>query len=315
MSSFGYSEVALMISGPITQRYLDAKQNVAACETNLTVGKYVLDDVMGFRRVVELSNEEFKKYDFGKTRNGQFTTTSEAVSINEGVDQINNLIKMMDLTSDGLEALSPVNQKVVKACAASVVGANGDFDAKVPQFAKNCEEKNNQAYRIMYNSNSPKTLIAMAKDSTSIFDGMMMRNARVQLVQKMDEKNISADTKMNTNIDHLLEITKSNEIIGSKRGEAKSIAGTSYAARLSNAQIQYMCKDKVDDKNVSMNSVLDDLGKSNSEEKADTPKRTSRGRSRSVDARKSKFIDTYSTSNTSGTNDKEKSASSDGPKY
>ena len=184
LSALGYSEVALKVSGPITQRYLDAKQNVAACETNLTVGKYVLNDIMTFKEVLELKDENFQKQDYVKTRNGQFTSTGNAVTINEGVAQINNLIKMMDLTSDGLEALSPIDVAVIKACSASVLDANGDYDKIAKDFVKECNDKNNQAYSIMYTSNSPAVIDEMAKSERSIFDKTMIGEHAMAEVQK-----------------------------------------------------------------------------------------------------------------------------------
>ena len=119
----GYGDLGLRISGPITQVYLDAKQNVTKCEKNLKIGKSVLSKVCNFEYVHELSDEYIAKNNAVKSQiyNGQFTFTDAGkntktkdkkyLTLDESVSQLSNFLEVM-----GQPPLSPIDREIVKSC-------------------------------------------------------------------------------------------------------------------------------------------------------------------------------------------------------
>ena len=111
-AAYGYGELGLRISGPITQKFLDAKQNVTKCEKNLKIGKTILSAVCKFQYVRELSSEYMNGKEASQVYNGHFTVDRQhPMTIGEGVTQLDNLLAIM-----GQPRLTDIDKKIVTAC-------------------------------------------------------------------------------------------------------------------------------------------------------------------------------------------------------
>lgn len=130
LAQYGYAELALRISGPITQKFLDAKQNVNKCEKNLKIGNAVLGAACRFQYVEELQPGYIEKAihidkdkdpeGYAKKReavmsqiyNGSFRVEPERqITAEQGVEQLSNLLEAM-----GQPALRPLDKKIILAC-------------------------------------------------------------------------------------------------------------------------------------------------------------------------------------------------------
>jgi len=120
----GYGDLGLRISGPITQVYLDAKQNVTKCEKNLKIGKFVLKKVYEFDYVHELSDKYMNKAKIEQIYNGQFTfkdnndetknkdkNKKRYLTLDESVSQLSNFLELMVQ-----RPLSPIDRAIVEGC-------------------------------------------------------------------------------------------------------------------------------------------------------------------------------------------------------
>ena len=103
---FGFSELGLRISGPITQQFLDAKQNVQKCTMNLKIGKFCLSPISQMKRVGNFADGIYDKakshlilmsrYWFDvKDPMGKYD--QKPLSVAEAVTQTNNLTSAMGL--------------------------------------------------------------------------------------------------------------------------------------------------------------------------------------------------------------------------
>ena len=149
--SMGYAELGLRLSGPVTQMFLDAKQNVNVCEKNLMVGKFLLNKLCNFEYIRELSDHRlyedfrFKNMTKEQVRNGQFTFVDDKgkkpkLTIEQGVDQMNNFLKMINLPE-----LSPIDRGIMQICL-SKWSTNGVLD----RVLSNCDKHGDKTYALMY---------------------------------------------------------------------------------------------------------------------------------------------------------------------
>ena len=175
-SIMGYGELGLRISGPITQIFLDAKQNVTKCEKNLKLGKFVLDRVCNFNYVDELSDAFMKDTCPSQVYNGQFTNKSyvmqkkivgskeqmvpvtnangepvraaKYMTLDECVSQLNNFLKVM-----GQPEFSDRDKAIVKLCLSPYLeNKNGELCVVKPM--EKVDEIGDQSYASMYPSGS-----------------------------------------------------------------------------------------------------------------------------------------------------------------
>lgn len=97
LGAMGYGELALRISGPLVQQYLDSKQNVRNCDKNLKIGKTILNKVAAGKRVNELSEKHFKNGNavHQQVYNGQYTIGDHGLNAEEYVAQMDNFLQVM----------------------------------------------------------------------------------------------------------------------------------------------------------------------------------------------------------------------------
>lgn len=97
LAPMGYGELALRISGPLVQQYLDSKQNVRNCDKNLKIGKTILNKVAAGARINELTAEHFRGGNavHQQVYNGQYTIGERQLTAEEYVDQMDNFLQVM----------------------------------------------------------------------------------------------------------------------------------------------------------------------------------------------------------------------------
>ena len=110
-SCYGYGELGLRISGPITQKYLDAKQNVGDCSRNLKIGKFILGSVCKGVRVEELCQDDSKITPDQIYRGAYTVNKKSTMTINTYVEQVNKLLKAF-----GQPEFSEIDKQIVKSC-------------------------------------------------------------------------------------------------------------------------------------------------------------------------------------------------------
>lgn len=203
MSPFGYGRLALRISGPITQSYLDAKQNVLKCEKNLKVGKFLLPHVLAFEKIPELSDQYLAKFPdrsaaLGQVYAGQYTAAepkgggdeSHRLTVHEACRQFDNFIQMM-----GHPGFSPVDAAEFEACMEHFVDPRSKTARVQLRPVKSADKQYDVTFASMYASSSPETYAGILKDlagsgrspwsGSSFYDGHIDASA-VQAALKKD---------------------------------------------------------------------------------------------------------------------------------
>lgn len=207
----GFSELGLRISGPITQVYLDAKQNVTKCEKNLKIAKAVLNKVCSFQYVHELSDEYINNKDAKASQiyNGQFTFSEpdkqefdkkkpKYLTLDEGVSQLNNLLVIM-----GQPPFSEIDKKIVKACLVEYLEEDVNTgEMYLKNVSQKCDKQDDFTYACMYGyKNKFSTLMYEAIQShKSLWEGSngyFNHIDRAKIVQDMIEANIPGQIKEN----------------------------------------------------------------------------------------------------------------------
>ena len=214
LSPYGYSELGLRISGPITQMFLDAKQNVTVCEKNLTIGKFVMNSICNFEQIREFQPEFFDNCVPSQVRNGQFTIANkderkgvynkrkgtfepgcepQVMTVEGCVTQLDNFLKTMDLPE-----LSPIDKTILSSC---LTLAYSDEKGKVKNVLMKADEQGSVTYRLAYDStnNTLNTINALADEKTPLYQSASFRNmefAETQLISKHDEKYRENEVKL-----------------------------------------------------------------------------------------------------------------------
>lgn len=182
MAPAGYGELALRISGPITQRYLDAKQNVLACETNLTIGKAILNAVYHFKRVDQLQDSYIRDagHDFSQVYKGQFTVSDKPMTLEEGINQMDNFLQVM-----GHPALSEIDRAQFEAAMERFVDEDGNLKDPLKDYAG----LENITYTAMYGGSGrmPKLLERMSDEALGLFSGAPYEEAAWTCAEKAAE--------------------------------------------------------------------------------------------------------------------------------
>ncbi len=174
LAPFGYGELALRISGPITQRYLDAKQNVLDCETNLTIGKSILTPVYHFKRVKELSNAYMGTHTRDQAYNGSFTVLKDPLTPSEGVAQMDNFLELM-----GHPRMSEIDKAQFRAVLEQHADRNGQLSNVLSKKEPRMDIPYNLGYRIMYGGEASleSLLPLMAKTHLGLYHGTCYNEA------------------------------------------------------------------------------------------------------------------------------------------
>ena len=203
--SMGYAELGLRISGPITQMFLDAKQNVIVCEKNLMVGKFLLEKICRFEYVHELSNAEYNKSRPEQVRNGQFTFEDpnhkgkRYLTVQEGIEQLDNFMDMM-----GLDRFSPIDKQIMKTCLSKFADSKG----YLKNVIEKCDKQNDRTYAAMYTGGNYASYMyhSVAEGQTlysgSIYSGNIDTNHMIETIESKNNKyNISSNMKVEDKVD------------------------------------------------------------------------------------------------------------------
>jgi len=209
--AMGYAELGLRISGPITQMFLDAKQNVTVCEKNLMTGKFLLNKICNFERIDQFTDAEFSKSTPSQVRNGQFTFSklnrpdgekrqNIYLTPSEATEQLNNFLKMMDLPE-----LSPIDREITMKCLQVYAEVNPKTEKEeVKRLIKTCDKQGDRTYAAMYGNDDGyvELLYDMAANGEGIYSGSIAYEGHVS----MDKVNKAMTTKSNKIAkDHIYE--------------------------------------------------------------------------------------------------------------
>ena len=198
----GYAELGLRISGPLTQIFLDAKQNVTVCEKNLMAGKFLLNKICNFEYIHELSNVEFSKSKKEQVRNGQFTfedpadkkaadkkrgkkDTKRYLTVQEGIEQLDNFMDMMNLPR-----FSPIDKEIMTVC----LNQYADKDGYLKNVIKQCDSKGDRTYAAMYGNNGKfvEYLYESISAEKGLYSGSVSYSGKVnvkKMVETVESKN------------------------------------------------------------------------------------------------------------------------------
>ena len=186
-SPAGYGAFGLRISGPITQSYLDAKQNVTKCGNNLKIGKFVLDSVAKFQKFDEFTDEAMKGADLNQIFRGQFTRSTrlnhrdepvpEYMTTEECIQQMDHFIQVMG---------HPGFTKIDKAIASAVLSKYETIDKTTERLVvkdpvRQADLTGDMSYAIMYGGDTamPEILNRMAEEHKGPFTGSFGYDGRV----------------------------------------------------------------------------------------------------------------------------------------
>lgn len=177
----GYGRVGLVTSGPITQKYLDAKQNANDCETNLTIGNSVLGAVYHFQKVHQLSEDYIEKngHDLRQVYKGQFTVGGD-LTLEEGVAQLDRFRQMM-----GQPPFSEIDRAELMAGLERFVDEKGILRDPLSQE----HDVENVTYTAMYSGAGryPDIIRRMVRDELGIYSGAPYESAAAYCVNKTAE--------------------------------------------------------------------------------------------------------------------------------
>ncbi len=223
---FGHGEFAMRITGPITQKFLDAKQNVKDCATNLTIGKFVLDNICKFHPIKELvefkegetyvdANGNERVREASDLKDGQFTVmrakdnTIEQMSIQDSVHQIDVFLKMMKLPG-----LSPVDKAMMESSMSSL----GDGENVPADIISKCDEIGNKSFALMYgNKYSTGVFYDMAQNHAFLFDNSIYAG-------NINSDKILRDVQMSANRSLDREVVRSIINAYDERSDVENIA-------------------------------------------------------------------------------------------
>lgn len=195
----GYGEIGLRISGPITQIFLDAKQNIMKCEKNMNVAS-VLNKICNFERVNELTDKYVEDIDdITRVYNGQFTYKDDkgdvrGLSLDEGVSQLNNFLKMM-----GQPEFSEIDKAVVKACIKPYVETTKNGDEIIKNPIQKADKQGDMSYALMYGGhNTIELMESMRKNNTGIWSGSRGYSNNINMDQILEDMTRDCEQKNKT---------------------------------------------------------------------------------------------------------------------
>ncbi len=166
MAPLGYGETGLRMSGPITQNFLDAKQNVQRCATNMNIGKTILNSIVGFGCVQEFADADLKSKDPDSLYGGQFTVQSQRpLSRDECTKQMDNF-----LISIGQPGFSKIDMAIMNAVLSEyeTVSKSGPC---VKNPVRTADEHYDASYASMYGTDDgyPELLDKLATEKRGIY--------------------------------------------------------------------------------------------------------------------------------------------------
>lgn len=185
-SPAGYGGFGLRISGPITQSYLDAKQNVTKCGNNLKIGKFVLDMVAKFQKFDEFTDEAMEGADLAQVFRGQYTRSvstdpktgkqyNRYMTVDECVEQMDNFIQVM-----GHPGFTEIDKAIASAVLAKyetqvTVKENGKKKevTVVKDPVRQADATGDVTYAIMYGGDKsmPEILAGLEESGRGPFSG------------------------------------------------------------------------------------------------------------------------------------------------
>lgn len=204
LGALGYGELALRISGPVTQKYLDAKQNVKDCDTNLKIGKAILGRVCMGAKINELQDSYIKArgIPYRQIYNGQYTIGGWELTVEQYVSQMDNFLQMM-----GHDAFSPIDKAQFEACMRhyekdAVYGRGKTVGNPI----READETGDMVFASIYNNGEPEDyarILKMLRDTgrglysgSGIFDGHIdneLLSNRVRDSSKFPENSLNID--------------------------------------------------------------------------------------------------------------------------
>ena len=203
MAPLGYGETALRISGPITQNFLDAKQNVQRCAINMNIGKSILNTIVGFGCVDEFADSDVEKKNPASMYGGQFTIDSgRSLTVPECAKQMHNF-----LVAIGQPGFSKIDYAVMDAVMERYA-TDGKNGPTVKNPVREADKKYDMTYAAMYGSDFgyASLLDTMADQkrgiySRSVYDG---RIDGQYVMAKMLERTVT-DLEKNAQVAHAEE--------------------------------------------------------------------------------------------------------------
>lgn len=215
-SPAGYGAFGLRISGPITQSYLDAKQNVTKCGNNLKIGKFVLDSVAKFQKFDEFTDKSMDGVDLNQVFRGQFTrsmSTSQKtgrrspvyMTVGECIEQMDNFIQVM-----GHPGFTEIDKAVASAVLSKYETEEQDTGRMIVKDpVKSADLTGDVTYAIMYGGDKamPEILNNMAKNHKGPFSGSFGYDGRVDAadIRAALMDGMSAGAELSGSIDRILE--------------------------------------------------------------------------------------------------------------
>ena len=190
-SPAGYGAFGLRISGPITQSYLDAKQNVTKCGNNLKIGKFVLDSVAKFQKFDEFTDDAMTKADLNQVFRGQFTKSTsvhpksgkrvpEYMTVDECIQQMDNFIQVM-----GHPGFTDIDKAIATAVLSKYESPAGPESERriVKDPVRTADYTGDVTYAIMYGGDRvmPEILNTMEQNHRGPFSGSFGYDGRVDV--------------------------------------------------------------------------------------------------------------------------------------
>lgn len=214
-SPAGYGAFGLRISGPITQSYLDAKQNVTKCGNNLKIGKFVLDSVAKFQKFDEFTDDAMSGADLNQVFRGQFTrsaVTSQktgkrvpvSMTVDECIEQMDNFIRVM-----GHPGFTEIDKAVASAVLSKYESEEPDTGRRIVKDpVRTADLTGDVTYAIMYGGDKamPEILNNMAKNHRGPFSGSFGYDGRVSAadIRKALTEGMPSGAELSCSVDRIL---------------------------------------------------------------------------------------------------------------
>lgn len=199
-SPAGYGAFGLRISGPITQSYLDAKQNVTKCGNNLKIGKFVLDSVAKFQKFDEFTDTAMSGADLTQIFRGQYTKSTATakngravpvyMTVEECVSQMDNFIQVM-----GHPGFTNIDKAIASAVLSKYESEEKGTERKIVKDpVKSADKTGDATYAIMYGSDNgfAEMMAHMAEHGRGLFDGSFGFDGKID-TERLRERTAQQD--------------------------------------------------------------------------------------------------------------------------
>ena len=190
LAPMGYGELALRISGPLVQQYLDSKQNVRNCDKNLKIGKTILNKVAAGVRINELSDEHYANGNavHHQVYNGQYTIGERGLTAKEYVSQMDNFLQVMRQPG-----LSPLDRAQFEAVMKKYEEPGKGPDKGMPTVGnpiKKADSNYDMVYAAIYSSDDrsafARHLVHLADTKRGLYSGSAIFEGHVDNARLRD---------------------------------------------------------------------------------------------------------------------------------